>query len=81
MTANRILSFIFRLFTSVASVDVSTGALNQLWASVADPAEVKSGAYYIPFFKEVKRTGIESDMEKAEELWQWTEKEFKERGF
>lgn len=81
MTANRILSFIFQLFTSVASVDVSTGTLNQLWASAADPAEVKSGAYYIPFFKEVERMGIESDMEKAEELWRWTEQEFKEHGF
>ncbi|KAJ6149622.1 Short-chain dehydrogenase/reductase SDR [Penicillium samsonianum] len=81
MTANRILSFIFQLVTSVASVDVSTGALNQVWASAADPAEVKSGAYYIPFFKEVKRIGIESDMEKAEELWRWTEQEFKEHGF
>ncbi|KAJ6035457.1 Short-chain dehydrogenase/reductase SDR [Penicillium canescens] len=81
MTANPVLSFIFRLFSSVASVDVPTGTLNQLWASTADSAEVKNGAYYIPFFKEAKRAGIESDMDKAEELWQWTEREFKEHGF
>lgn len=81
MTSNRILAFIFRLFSSVASVDVATGALNQLWASTASPAEVKNGAYYIPFFKEAKRKGIESDMGKAEELWRWTEQEFKEHGF
>jgi NAD(P)-dependent dehydrogenase (short-subunit alcohol dehydrogenase family) len=81
MSANRILSVIFQLFTSVASVDVDTGALNQLWASTADSAKVKSGAYYIPFFKEVQRAGIESDMGKAEELWRWTEQEFKGHGF
>lgn len=81
MTANPILSFMFNLFSRFASVDVPTGALNQLWASTANPAEVKSGAYYIPFSKETNRTDIMSDGDKAEELWQWTEREFRKHGF
>ncbi|KAJ5770963.1 uncharacterized protein N7511_003014 [Penicillium nucicola] len=81
MKANPLLVFVFKLFSSVASVDIPTGTLNQLWASTADSGAVKSGAYYVPFFKEANRNGIESDMGKAEELWQWTEQEFKEHGF
>lgn len=81
MTANPILSFIFNQFTRVMSVDVPTGALNQLWASTANSNEVKSGAYYIPFMKEADRADIMNDGDKAEELWQWTEHEFEEHGF
>lgn len=82
MAANPILSFIFnQIVTRAASVDVPTGALNQLWASCAHSDEVKSGAYYIPFFKEADRMDMMSDEHKAEELWQWTEREFREHGF
>ncbi|KAL3478342.1 hypothetical protein BJX99DRAFT_224653 [Aspergillus californicus] len=81
MSANPILGFIFGLFTKVAGVDIPTGALNQLWASTADSKDVKSGAYYVPFFKEVKQTGVLGDEKLAEELWLWTEKEFAEAGF
>lgn len=63
------------------AIDVPTGALNQLWASTASSAEVKSGAYYIPTMKEVDRADTMNDGDKTEELWQWTEREFEKRGF
>ncbi|KAJ5950403.1 uncharacterized protein N7479_008816 [Penicillium vulpinum] len=81
MTANPIFSFIFNQFNRVAAVDIPTGTLNQLWASTADPTKVKSGAYYTPFFKEANGTAIMRDSGKAEELWQWTDREFREHGF
>lgn len=81
MTANPILSFIFNQITRVTSIDVPTGALNQLWASTANSDEVKNGAYYIPFMKEADRADIMNDEDKAEELWQWTEQEFEKHGF
>ncbi|KAL2823276.1 hypothetical protein BDW59DRAFT_180743 [Aspergillus cavernicola] len=81
MSANQILSFIFGLVTRVAAVDIPTGTLNQLWASTANTEEVKSGAYYIPFFKEVNKPGVLSDEARAEELWEWTEREFEQHGF
>ncbi|KAE8347865.1 hypothetical protein BDV24DRAFT_2284 [Aspergillus arachidicola] len=75
-----IMSLIFGLLNRVASVDVATGALNQLWASTFEAKKVNSGAYYIPFFKEGNRQDITKDEKKREELWEWTEKEFKEHG-
>lgn len=81
MTANPILSFIFSQITRVASIDVPAGALNQLWASTAKSDEVKNGAYYIPSMKEANRADIMNDRDKAEELWQWTEREFEKHGF
>ncbi|KAL6230169.1 hypothetical protein BDW75DRAFT_234608 [Aspergillus navahoensis] len=73
-----IVSLIFGLLTRVGSVDVATGALNQLWASTFQSEKVKSGAYYIPFFKESSRRDVTRDEKKMEGLWEWTEKEFKE---
>lgn len=81
ITANPILSFLFNLSTRVIAVNVSTGALNQLWASTASSVDVKSGAYYIPLMKEEDRADIMNDSDKAEELWQWTEREFEKHGF
>ena len=81
MTANPIFSFLFSLFSSVAAVDTPTGALNQLWASTTNSVDVKNGAYYIPFFKEINRTDLISDEDKAEELWQWTEREISSHGY
>jgi len=81
MTANPFLVFIFGLLNKVASVDIPTGTLNQLWASTADPDKVKSGSYYVPLSKEANRSGIMNDKGKAEELWQWTENELRDHGF
>ena len=81
MAANPILSFIFNQISRMVSVDVPTGTLNQLWASTANSDEVKNGAYYIPFMKEADRADIMNDGDKAEELWQWTEREFEKHGF
>lgn len=75
-----ILAFPLRLVMKVASVDVSTGALNQLWACTDGSWEVESGAYYVPLCKEANRSGILGGRQ-AEELWQWTEREFRAHGF
>ncbi|KAJ5464819.1 uncharacterized protein N7458_000505 [Penicillium daleae] len=75
-----ITSLVFGLLNKVSSVDVATGALNQLWASTFQSEKVKSGAYYIPFFKESSRRDITGDEKRMEELWEWTQKEFREHG-
>ncbi|KAF2846644.1 NAD(P)-binding protein [Plenodomus tracheiphilus IPT5] len=70
-----LLKFIFGFI----AVDVHKGALGQLWASTGKASEIKSGAYYVPLKKEVKTKKVE-DTELAEKLWNWTEKEFTDRG-
>ncbi|KAL5341977.1 hypothetical protein BJX70DRAFT_405341 [Aspergillus crustosus] len=80
MPANPILGFVFGLITRFTAVDVPTGTLTQLWAVTAESAEVRNGAYYVPWFKEVERKGVLGDEELREELWGWTEREFEERG-
>ncbi|KAJ6111782.1 hypothetical protein N7523_007843 [Penicillium sp. IBT 18751x] len=75
MKGMSLLSVLFSLFNKVASVDVPIGVLNQLWASTVQSESVKSGAYYIPFFKETNRMDAMSDAQKMEELWVWTERE------
>jgi hypothetical protein len=42
------MSLIFGLLNRAGSVDVATGALNQLWESSFDAGKVNSGAYYFP---------------------------------
>jgi NAD(P)-dependent dehydrogenase (short-subunit alcohol dehydrogenase family) len=75
-----VMSLLFGLLNKFGSVDVATGALNQLWASSSQSEKVKSGVYYIPFFKESSRWDLSRDEKKIEELWEWTEMEFKEHG-
>jgi NAD(P)-dependent dehydrogenase (short-subunit alcohol dehydrogenase family) len=63
----------------VAAVDVTTGALNQLWASVSK--DVKNGAFYYPIGKETAGNTLMNSKSSAEELWQWTEEQFSAKGY
>ncbi|KAK0381706.1 hypothetical protein CPAR01_07084 [Colletotrichum paranaense] len=59
---------------SIFLTDVHAGARAQLWASTAASANVKSGGFYNPKFKEYKEANLYDD-KAAKELWDWTEKE------
>ena len=63
----------------LVSVDVKTGALNQLWASTS--GEVRNGAFYMPYGKLIIGPALVEDKAAARELWEWTENEFKKHGF
>ncbi|KAB2574175.1 putative oxidoreductase [Lasiodiplodia theobromae] len=76
-----LFTWLFRLVGKVAFVDVATGALNQLWASTAPRGDVKSGAMYFPVGKEHEGNSVMRDRRQAEELWKWTEDEFKKHGY
>ncbi|KXH51503.1 hypothetical protein CNYM01_07655 [Colletotrichum nymphaeae SA-01] len=59
---------------SIFLTDVHAGARAQLWASTAASANVKTGGFYNPKFKEYKEANLYDD-KAAKELWDWTEKE------
>ncbi|RYP91188.1 hypothetical protein DL770_002665 [Monosporascus sp. CRB-9-2] len=60
--------------------DVSKGARNQLWASTARREEVGSGRVYYPVAKEHPGRPLMNDHEKVDQLWEWTEAQFREHG-
>ncbi|KAM5508910.1 short-chain dehydrogenase/reductase [Fusarium oxysporum f. sp. phaseoli] len=68
-----IMRLAWKLTTLFIGVDVPTGTLNQLWASMSK--DVVSGTYYEP----IGRTGLgkphTNDRALAAKLWDWTEKE------
>jgi NAD(P)-dependent dehydrogenase (short-subunit alcohol dehydrogenase family) len=72
---NPFLHFIYKVPGKLISVDVSTGALNQLWASVGIKEQQKNGGYYMPLGKETEGTAAVTDAKAADTLWEWTEKE------
>ncbi|EOD49962.1 Short-chain dehydrogenase/reductase SDR [Neofusicoccum parvum] len=76
-----LFTWFFRLVGKVAFVDVATGALNQLWASAAPRDDIKSGAMYFPVGKEHTGNAMMRDRRQVEELWKWTEDEFKKHGY
>jgi NAD(P)-dependent dehydrogenase (short-subunit alcohol dehydrogenase family) len=61
--------------------DVRKGVVNQLWASVGKGEEVESGTFYFPVAKVHTGSEVKRDERLVGELWEWTEKEFRERGF
>jgi NAD(P)-dependent dehydrogenase (short-subunit alcohol dehydrogenase family) len=64
----------------VLLTDVHKGARAQLWACTAPSENVRSGGFYSPALKEYKHRLL--DDEKLEkELEDWTEAEFKSKGF
>ena len=67
------------IFASAVLTNVASGALNQLWASTSK--EAKSGKYYVPVAKENAASAYARDGKLAEELWNWTEEEFKKHGY
>ncbi|KAG9521281.1 NAD(P)-binding protein, partial [Aureobasidium melanogenum] len=60
--------------------NVHDGAKRQLWASTANKTEIKNGAFYTPKGSEYTQAILKND-QLANELWEWTEKEFAEHGF
>jgi len=62
--------FLFRRFSTPAQ-----GVLGQIWASVVDKNELKSGAFYEPLGKLGSRTPLSEDRALQEKLWQWTEEQ------
>lgn len=78
-------SFIMRFGTSMMRhvlMDVHGGAKNELWAATASKDEVRSSQYWKPIG--IKSGGSFWHAQKpkmAEELWDWTEKEFERQGY
>lgn len=70
---------IFVLFIPFLT-NVHDGAKRQLWASTANKTEVKSGAFYTSSGSEYTDAILKND-KLANELWEWTEKEFEKHGF
>lgn len=79
--SNSIFKWLIRLVGQVASVDIATGTLNQLWACTVPRATITNGGMYYPVGKEFKGRNSASDEDLAEKLWSWTEGELKEKGF
>ncbi|RGP60205.1 retinol dehydrogenase [Fusarium sporotrichioides] len=65
---------------SIFLTDVRAGAKAQLWASTAKSQSVRSGGFYNHKLKEYKDAVLDND-QASEELWDWTENEFKSKGF
>lgn len=61
---------------------VPDGAKMQLWSSTAPKNQVKNGAFYTPAGngKEYTQAILKND-KLANELWDWTEKEFAKHGY
>ncbi|KAK3298461.1 uncharacterized protein B0H64DRAFT_318714 [Chaetomium fimeti] len=64
---------------SILLTDVRQGARCQLWASTADSQTVRSGGFYNPKLKEYEDKVLENE-KAVQELWHWTEQEFKSQG-
>ncbi|KAH0369844.1 NAD(P)-binding protein, partial [Aureobasidium melanogenum] len=68
------------VFLTPFLTNVHDGAKRQLWASTAKSTLVKSGAFYTPKGTEYTQAILKND-KLANELWDWTEKEFAKHGF
>ncbi|KZL64929.1 retinol dehydrogenase [Colletotrichum incanum] len=64
---------------SIFLTDVHVGARAQLWASTADREGIKSGGFYNHKLKEYKEAVL-FDNRAAQDLWDWTEREFQNHG-
>jgi NAD(P)-dependent dehydrogenase (short-subunit alcohol dehydrogenase family) len=81
-TTRPVLGTIFSLLVSPFLTNVADGAKMQLWASTAKKSEVKNGAFYTPKSNGNEYTqAILKNDKLANELWEWTEKEFAKHGF
>ncbi|KAL8942109.1 MAG: hypothetical protein Q9216_001834 [Gyalolechia sp. 2 TL-2023] len=76
-----ILRYGLKILGPLLMADVSTGALNQLWAAVGTRSEVISGTYYTPIGKGSSGSNWAQKSDLARELWDWTEKELSSKGY
>ncbi|KAI7204736.1 hypothetical protein KC316_g507 [Hortaea werneckii] len=66
--------------SSLFLTGVEQGAIAQLWASTAPTHDVRSGGFYNPSLKEYRHALLENE-KLAQELEEWTEAEFRGKGF
>ena len=82
MDVNGINGRFQRVFDSLAGkFTIQEGTLTQLWAATWKKDAVKTGAYYVPVGKENAGSKRSRDPELARRLWEWTERELKEKGY
>ncbi|KAH7079777.1 hypothetical protein FB567DRAFT_607236 [Paraphoma chrysanthemicola] len=74
------LAWIFKIGIRLFFTNVQTGALGQLWAATGRADELETGAYYTVLKKRVQGNELVDDDVLAEELWDWTEKQFLAHG-
>lgn len=67
------------LFKPMVLQGVQTGALNQIWASIADREHLTNGAYYVPVGEPIEKQ-YTTDVDMGRKLWEWTESEVLEKG-
>lgn len=61
--------------------NVAQGARNQLWACTAPKNEVRKSGYWTPVGKKSGGTGLARNEKLADQLWEYTEEEFKKQGY
>lgn len=69
----------YKLLRTLVLKTPERGVLTQLWAATA--GEAKTGTYYVPVARESKGSGYSRDEKLAEELWNWTQKQFEARSY
>lgn len=66
------------LFKPMILQDVQIGALNQIWAAIADREHLINGAYYVPVGEPIEKQ-YTTDADMGRKLWEWTEGEIQEK--
>lgn len=75
-----IAKYVLMPLLSLVITSVQDGARNQLWAATAPRENVKNGKYYVPVAKQVEPS-YKAEKDIAQKLWDWSDKEVKEKGF
>lgn len=71
-----------KILAATVFVNVSVGAKNQLWACTEKALKGRAGGvYFEPVGVEGGENKWAKDDELAERLWEWTGKEFVEKGY
>ncbi|KAI4176857.1 MAG: hypothetical protein LQ343_000714 [Gyalolechia ehrenbergii] len=76
-----ILRYGLKIVGPLFMADVPTGTLNQLWAAVGKKSEVVSGNYYTPISRRSSGSSWAQKSDLARELWEWTEKDLRAKGY
>lgn len=71
---NPIIHFLFTNAGKIISVDVPTGARQQLWAATIAKEKLENGGYYHPLGK-IQNSALINDQKAADELWDFTEQQ------
>ncbi|KAL8732403.1 MAG: hypothetical protein Q9166_002801 [cf. Caloplaca sp. 2 TL-2023] len=79
--SNFLLRYGLKVVGPLIMADVPTGTVNQLWGAIEKKGEVVSGGYYTPVGKSSSGSKWAQKQDLAQELWDWTEKEFASKGY